>query len=83
MRTVEATPEPWTPTAGPRARDDLAVDARGLTKWFGDLVAVSGVTFSVQPGEIFGPWTERLPEVGDDQDAVHAPAADRRSVYRG
>ncbi len=30
------------------------VEARGLTKSFGDFVAVGGVDFDVQPGEVFG-----------------------------
>ena len=30
------------------------VEARGLTKAFGDFVAVDGIDFDVQPGEVFG-----------------------------
>ena len=33
---------------------DLAIDARGLTKRFGDFTAVDAITFTVQRGEIFG-----------------------------
>jgi lipooligosaccharide transport system ATP-binding protein len=33
---------------------DALVEARGLTKRFGDFVAVDGVDFEVQPGEAFG-----------------------------
>ena len=30
------------------------IDARGLTRTYGDLTALDGVSFTVQPGEIFG-----------------------------
>lgn len=33
---------------------DVVVDARGLTKQFGSFTAVNNISFSVQPGEIFG-----------------------------
>ncbi|WGL50502.1 ATP-binding cassette domain-containing protein [Nocardioides sp. BP30] len=33
---------------------DLAVDASGLVKRFGDFTAVGGVDLAVQPGEVFG-----------------------------
>jgi ABC-2 type transport system ATP-binding protein len=33
---------------------EYVIEARGLTKKYGDLVAVDGVDFSVRPGEIFG-----------------------------
>jgi ABC-2 type transport system ATP-binding protein len=33
---------------------DAAIDVRGLTRRFGDFVAVDNVSFSVRPGEIFG-----------------------------
>ena len=32
----------------------VAIDVRGLTRRFGDFVAVDSVSFAVQPGEIFG-----------------------------
>jgi ABC-2 type transport system ATP-binding protein len=34
--------------------DGPAIDVRGLTRRFGDFVAVSDVSFDVRPGEIFG-----------------------------
>jgi lipooligosaccharide transport system ATP-binding protein len=33
---------------------DALIEARGLTKTFGDLVAVDGIDFTVSPGETFG-----------------------------
>ena len=30
------------------------MEARGLTKAFGDFLAVDGIDFDVQPGEVFG-----------------------------
>ncbi|UQZ88384.1 multidrug ABC transporter ATP-binding protein [Deltaproteobacteria bacterium Smac51] len=34
--------------------DDVAIEAKGLTKKFGDFVAVDHVTFRIRKGEIFG-----------------------------
>ena len=34
--------------------DGTAIDIRGLSKTFGDTVAVDDVTFAVMPGEVFG-----------------------------
>ncbi len=34
--------------------DDIAIEARGLTKRFGDFTAVDGVSFRIRRGEIFG-----------------------------
>ncbi|MFA5909078.1 MAG: ABC transporter ATP-binding protein [Vicinamibacterales bacterium] len=34
--------------------EDLAIDVRGLTRKFGDFVAVNDLSFSVKQGEIFG-----------------------------
>ncbi|WP_157826977.1 ATP-binding cassette domain-containing protein, partial [Macromonas nakdongensis] len=34
--------------------DDTAIEAEGLTMRFGDFVAVDGVSFRIQRGEIFG-----------------------------
>jgi drug efflux transport system ATP-binding protein len=39
---------------GTEGGESPAVDARGLTKTFGALTAVDGLTLSVAPGEIFG-----------------------------
>jgi ABC-2 type transport system ATP-binding protein len=36
------------------ASNGYAVEARGLTRRFGDFVAVEGVTFAVERGEVFG-----------------------------
>ncbi len=43
----EATPAAGHPTAH-------AIEARGLTRRFGDFTAVDGLTFTVAPGEVFG-----------------------------
>lgn len=40
--------------AAPAARPAPAVDARGLTRRFGERVAVDNVSFTVAPGELFG-----------------------------
>ena len=42
---------PPLPDSGP---DDIAIEARGLTKRFGDFVAVDHVSFRILRGEIFG-----------------------------
>ncbi|NLW92458.1 MAG: ATP-binding cassette domain-containing protein, partial [Syntrophomonadaceae bacterium] len=34
--------------------DDFAVEAKGLTKWYGDLKAVDNVSFQVKKGSSFG-----------------------------
>ena len=36
------------------AMDQLCVEVRDLRKWYGDVRAADGVTFSVMPGEIYG-----------------------------
>jgi len=33
---------------------DTVVEVKGLTKMYGDLVAVDGVSFEIEKGEIFG-----------------------------
>ncbi|MBX5476500.1 MAG: ABC transporter ATP-binding protein [Clostridia bacterium] len=45
--------ESLAPTAGPPA-SELAVTARGLTKRYGEFVAVRGIDFDVRRGECFG-----------------------------
>lgn len=50
-------PAPASPTApipAPAAAPVAAIAARGLTKRYGEFVAVAGIDFSVQPGECFG-----------------------------
>lgn len=43
------------PHSGPPSTDGgPVIEARGLAKRYGDLVALSGVSFQVRPGEIFG-----------------------------
>jgi ABC-2 type transport system ATP-binding protein len=37
-----------------RTNNNLAIDVRGLTKTFGEFVAVNNISFEVPPGEIFG-----------------------------
>ena len=59
---ARATSAPTTATADPvvsdtRPPDDVpgtVIEARELSKRYGDIVAVDGVSFSVQRGEIFG-----------------------------
>ncbi|MGN6627155.1 MAG: ABC transporter ATP-binding protein, partial [Tepidisphaeraceae bacterium] len=48
------TPAATSPAPAARSQADVVVQARDLTKRFGDFVAVSGVTFEVTRGEIFG-----------------------------
>ena len=38
----------------PKSRQGLVIEARGLTKLFGDFTAARDVSFSIPPGEIFG-----------------------------
>jgi lipooligosaccharide transport system ATP-binding protein len=38
----------------PAPDDETLIDARGLTKFFGDFTAVDGIDFSVRKGECFG-----------------------------
>ncbi len=38
----------------PKSGDGPVIEARGLTKMFGDFTAAQDVTFSIPPGEIFG-----------------------------
>jgi len=38
----------------PKSRAGLVIEARGLTKLFGDFTAARDVSFSIPPGEIFG-----------------------------
>lgn len=35
-------------------QEPFAVEARDLTRTFGDFVAVDHITFEVEPGEVFG-----------------------------
>jgi ABC-2 type transport system ATP-binding protein len=43
-----------TPAGRPLAAGPLAIDARGLTRRFGDFTAVNAITFDVRQGEVFG-----------------------------
>ncbi len=38
----------------PAGKQEIAIDAKGLTRRFGDFVAVDNVTLSIERGEIFG-----------------------------
>ncbi|WP_378941059.1 ribosome-associated ATPase/putative transporter RbbA [Mesorhizobium sp. ANAO-SY3R2] len=42
------------PPRNPDDGDEIAIEAEGLTKRFGDFVAVDHVSFSIERGEIFG-----------------------------
>ena len=50
MQTAAAPPQRAAPTAMPEAPEDATVVVRNLSKWYGDVVAVSDVTFHVEPG---------------------------------
>src|SRR5689334_22531079 len=39
---------------GVSAQVPMAIDVRNIVKTFGDFTAVDGISFSVEPGEIFG-----------------------------
>jgi len=43
-----------SPTRTPPSTDAPAIETRGLTKRYGDVVAVDGVDLTVEPGEVFG-----------------------------
>ncbi len=47
-RSLEVPPLPGG------GEEDIAIEARGLTKRFGDFTAVNNVSFSIRRGEIFG-----------------------------
>ena len=49
-------PHPGPAAVSPDGSPDVAplISARGLTKRFGSYVAVDGIDFDVQPGEVFG-----------------------------
>ena len=44
----------WSRGSGPDARGMKVIEVSDLTKRYGDRVAVDGVSFSVEEGEIFG-----------------------------
>lgn len=50
----EAKPLRGDPAASGSPVGAAAIDVRGLTRRFGDFVAVDSVSFTVRPGEIFG-----------------------------
>src|SRR5258706_2242606 len=54
MNLTYAIARPATATAGPPQGSDLAVEATGLVKRFGDVVAVDGIDLTVRTGEVFG-----------------------------
>ncbi len=41
-------------SVAPKKREGQVIEARGLTKMFGDFTAAHDITFSIPPGEIFG-----------------------------
>jgi ABC-type phosphonate transport system ATPase subunit len=42
------------------------LEARGLTKWYGGVLSVSDVSFTIDPGEVLGvPRSKRLWQVHD------------------
>ena len=56
------------------------IEARGLTKRYGDKVAVDDLSFTVQPGIVTGlPRTQRRRQVDDDADDPRPRPADRRA----
>ena len=54
MSVTQAAAHSATAVAGAPPRGDLAVEATGLVKRFGDVVAVDGVDLTVGIGEVFG-----------------------------
>jgi len=57
QRKLAGQPAAWaagTPLAEPPAGDEVAIEARGLTRDFGSFRAVDQVSFQVIQGEIFG-----------------------------
>ncbi|MCO5177854.1 MAG: ABC transporter ATP-binding protein [Thermomicrobiales bacterium] len=50
MQTAAAPPQRASPTAMPDAPANATIVVRNLSKWYGDVVAVSDVTFHVEPG---------------------------------
>ena len=51
---VDKTAEKTATGAGGAGEHEIMLDARGLSKRFGDLVAVDDVSFTIRSGEIFG-----------------------------
>jgi ribosome-dependent ATPase len=45
---------PFVDNAAPRTSDEIAIEARHLSKRFDDILAVDNVTFQIRKGEIFG-----------------------------
>ena len=84
-------------TIPPRAagKAEIAIDAKGLTRRFGDFIAVDHVTLSIERGEIFGflgsngcgksttmkMLTGLLPPIGRDRDALRQLGRSRQ--HRG
>ena len=61
------------------AHADAIVSVKGLTRRFGDFVAVDHVSFDIPRGGILGlPRTQRLGQVHDDPDAHGSAGADIR-----
>ncbi len=57
---------------------EIAIDAKDLTRRFGNFTAVDRVTLAIERGEIFGfLGSQRLRQVDDDEDADRPAAADR------
>ncbi len=54
MASPELRPESAGPVVGAQNGDDIVIEARQLSKSFGDVQAVKDVSFKVRRGEVFG-----------------------------
>jgi hypothetical protein len=60
--------------------DDIAVHAQGLTRRFGDLLAVDNVDLTVPRGQVYGfLGPERVGQVDHHPHAVRPAGAERRA----
>ena len=58
------------------------IEARNLTKHFGDTVAVDDLSFDVRPGMVTGFLAERRRQDDDDEDDPRTRPSERRHGHR-